>query len=63
MFSTTAQNHIKYAWKKKAKTNIYIATELADSFGGRKADYLKRLNRRLRIKIAMEYMQPLAKAA
>jgi hypothetical protein len=42
----------KIFWKKKAQTNICLARELAEIFGGAKADYLKKLNHRLRIKIA-----------
>ena len=45
----------KIFWRKKAQTNICIAKELADIFGGTKADYLKKLNHRLRIKIADHY--------
>ena len=37
----------------KARLNICIAKDLADSFGGRKTDYLIRLNRKLRMKIAI----------
>jgi hypothetical protein len=37
--------------KEKARLNICIAKDLADSFGGSKADYLIRLNRKLRLKI------------
>jgi hypothetical protein len=45
----------KIFWRKKAQTNICMAKELADIFGGAKADYLKKLNRRLRTKIADNY--------
>ena len=45
----------KIFWKKKAQTNICLAKELADIFGGVKADYLKKLNHRLRKKIADHY--------
>ena len=51
LVSNTPLNN-KIFWRKKAQTNIYIAKELADIFGGTKADYLKKLNYRLRIKIA-----------
>jgi hypothetical protein len=37
--------------RDKARLNICIAKDLADSFGGRKADYLIPLNRKLRMKI------------
>jgi hypothetical protein len=63
MFSSIFSSNNRASWRKKARTNICIAKELADIFGGSKADYLKRLNRRLRIKIAAENFQPLAKAA
>jgi hypothetical protein len=56
----------KIFWRKKAQTNICIAKELADIFGGAKADYLKKLNQRLRIKIADHYglyCNPYVKAA
>ena len=38
---------------EKARLNICIAKDLADSFGGRKADYLIRLNQKLRLKISI----------
>jgi hypothetical protein len=44
----------KMIWRKKAQLNICIAKDLAISFGGKKADYLKRLNRKLKRKIAVE---------
>ena len=52
--------------REKAKLNICIAKDLADSFGGRKADYLIRLNRKLRMCITTEssnFSDCLAKAA
>jgi len=45
----------KETLRDKAQLNICIAKDLSENFGGSKADYLKRLNRKLRIKIAMEY--------
>ncbi len=42
----------KILLRKKARLNICIAKDLADSFGGRKADYLIPLNRKLRIDIS-----------
>jgi hypothetical protein len=56
----------KASIRDKARLNICIAKDLADSFGGNKADYLKRLNRKLRMKIVCDsvfYPRPLAKAA
>ena len=56
----------KASIKEKARLNICIAKDLADSFGGSKTDYLKRLNRKIRLKIVCDsafYPRPLAKAA
>ena len=56
----------KASIKEKARLNICIAKDLADSFGGSKADYLRRLNRKLRQKILDDsafYPRFLAKAA
>ena len=54
MFNRDNTINNKKAWRKKARLNVCIAQDLANSFGGKKADYLKRLNRKLRIKIAMD---------
>jgi hypothetical protein len=43
----------KASIREKARLNICIAKDLADSFGGRKADYLIRLNRKLKMKITI----------
>jgi hypothetical protein len=43
----------KVSIREKARLNICIAKDLADNFGGRKADYLIRLNRKLRMKIVI----------
>ena len=43
----------KILLREKARLNICIAKDLADSFGGRKADYLIRLNRKLRLDISL----------
>jgi hypothetical protein len=51
------------SWRDKAQLNICIAKDLADSFGGRKADYLQRLNQKLKIKILFDKIGPYAKAA
>ena len=53
MFNTVVPINSKMSWRDKARLNICIAKDLADSFGGRKADYLIRLNRKLRMKIAI----------
>lgn len=42
----------KMVWRKKARLNICIAKDLANDFGGKKADYLKRLNHKLKVKMA-----------
>jgi hypothetical protein len=53
MFNENYYMKNKMAWRKKARLNIGIAKDLANSFGGKKADYLKRLNHKLKIKIAV----------
>ena len=53
MFKIHLHPYSKMSWKEKARLNICIAKDLADSFGGRKSDYLIRLNRKLRIYIAL----------
>ena len=45
---------MKMTFRDKARLNICIAKDLAENFGGRKADYLKRLNRKLKAKIFIE---------
>jgi len=52
--------------REKAMLNKGIAKDLAEGFGGRKADYLIRLNRKLKVEIAFrcnDYGSPLAEAA
>ena len=63
MFKMHLHPSSKMTWKEKARLNICIAKDLADSFGGRKSDYLIRLNRKLRLRIAFETIHPFAKAA
>ena len=53
----------KASIRDKARLHICIAKDLADSFGGRKADYLIRLNRKLRMRIVFDTIRPFAKAA
>ena len=55
MLSSDIPLNNRIFWRKKAQTNICMAKELADIFGGAKADYLKKLNHRLRTKIADNY--------
>ena len=52
MLGTVITIDNKMSLRDKARLNICIAKDLADSFGGRKADYLIRLNRKLRMNIA-----------
>ena len=57
---------MKMTFRDKARLNICMAKDLAENFGGRKADYLKRLNRKLRMRIVFEsnhFADYLAKAA
>jgi hypothetical protein len=66
MFKVHLHPYNKMSWRDKARLNICIAKDLADSFGGRKADYLVRLNRKLKMKIAIgsaNFTNCLAKAA
>jgi len=66
MFSAVIQLNNKMSLRDKARLNICIAKDLADSFGGRKADYLIRLNQKLRMKITnggVNFTNCLAKAA
>jgi len=53
MFKVHLHPYSKMSCRDKAQLNICIAKDLADSFGGRKSDYLIRLNRKLRIDIAL----------
>jgi hypothetical protein len=66
MLSTLIEMNNRTSLREKARLNICIAKDLADSFGGRKADYLIRLNRKLRIdhSLSVVYLKKgLAKAA
>ena len=66
MFKAHLHPYCKITWRDKARLNICIAKDLADSFGGRKAEYLIRLNQKLRMKIAIgsaNFTNCLAKAA
>lgn len=57
----------KMSFREKARLNVCIAKDLAENFGGKKADYLKMLNQKLRAQIAIDssmYYRPYyAKAA
>jgi hypothetical protein len=66
MFRAVIQLNDKMSLRDKARLNICIAKDLADSFGGRKADYLIRLNQKLRMKItngSVKFTNCLARAA
>ena len=63
MYKIHLHPYNKMCWRGKARLNICIAKDLADSFGGRKAEYLKRLNQKLRMRIAIDTIQHFAKAA
>jgi hypothetical protein len=63
MFKVHLYPYSKMSWRDKARLNICIAKDLADSFGGRKTEYLKRLNQNLRKRIAFDTIHPFAKAA
>ena len=54
MLSPLIQLNNKMSLRDKARLNICIARDLADGFGGKKADYLIRLNRNLKVKIIMD---------
>ena len=40
--------------KEKAQLNVWLAKDLAENFGGKKSDYLKKLNQKLRTKIPVK---------
>ena len=66
MFNTIIPLDMKMTFRDKARLNICMARDLAENFGGRKADYLIRLNRKLRTKIFLEpdnLISHMAKAA
>ena len=41
------------SFREKARLNVCIAKDLAENFGGKKADYLKMLNQKLRAQITV----------
>jgi hypothetical protein len=63
MYKVRLHPYSKVSWRDKARLNICIAKDLADSFGGTKAEYLKRLNQKLRMKIFLDTPHSYAKAA
>ncbi len=48
MFNTLIPLDIRLSLREKVRLNIWIAQDLADSFGGRKADYLIPMNKKLK---------------
>ena len=63
MFKVHLHSFSKMSWRDKARLNICIAKDLADNFGGKKADYLIRLNQNLKMRIAFDTIRSFAKAA
>ena len=57
----------KMSYREKARLNVCIAKDLAENFGGKKADYLKMLNQKLRaqriVNFALSQKSYYAKAA
>jgi hypothetical protein len=57
----------KMSFREKARLNVCIAKDLAENFGGKKVDYLKMLNQKLREQIIQKsssgYSDYYAKAA
>ena len=53
MHNTIIPFDSRLSLRKKVKLNIWIANDLADSFGGRRADYLILMNKKLKTKIAV----------
>jgi hypothetical protein len=41
------------SYREKARLNVCIAKDLAENFGGKKADYLKMLNQKLRAQLVV----------
>jgi hypothetical protein len=67
MIAKTIYRSNKMSFREKAKLNVCIAKDLADNFGGKKVDYLKMLNQKLRAQIiansSLNYRSYYAKAA
>ena len=53
MFTTDLLQAQQKVFRAKAQLNLWVAKDLAHSFGGRKTDYLKRLNRKLKREILL----------
>lgn len=67
MFKEEIYRMNKMSFREKARLNVCIAKDLAENFGGKKTDYLKMLNQKLRAQITIDssmYYRPYyAKAA
>lgn len=67
MIAKTIYRTNKMSFREKAKLNVCIAKDLAENFGGKKVDYLKILNQKLRTQIiansSLYYRTHYAKAA
>ena len=46
-----------FDFRAKARLNLSIARDLSSSFGGKEADYLKRLNRKLKKEIHLSHQK------
>jgi hypothetical protein len=53
MYNTIIPFDARLSLREKVRLNKWIAKDLADSFGGRKADYLIPLNKKLKSKLAV----------
>ena len=51
MFTAVLSTSKQKAFRDKARLNAWIARDLAEEFGGKNADYLKRLNGKLKEEI------------
>jgi|GEM_PF-2739636 len=51
MFTAVLSTSKQKAFRDKARLNAWIARDLAEGFGGKNADYLKRLNGKLKEEI------------
>jgi hypothetical protein len=51
MYNDQTHPFSRKTWRNKARLNVCIAKDLVENYGGRKADYLKRLNHKLKMKI------------
>jgi hypothetical protein len=67
MFKAEIYRMDKMSFREKARLNVCIAKDLSENFGGKKADYLKMLNQKLRAQISvtssLHYGSYYAKAA